>query len=299
MNVQAAIVGLLLGVLTASCQDESVGIAERGYPAKSVPETELRFITSSVNDRTYEISVAFPRGYDEADSPYPVLYVLDANLHFGTVVETVRSSELRGDPEPLVIGVGYPVGRYRNSYGIRAVDLIPTSDQDYIERSNKEHPERLAMEGSGGGPDFLRFILEELIPLIEAEYRASPKGRGLFGWSYGGLFAAYALFEAKEAFDRFILVSPSLWWDDLVIFEMEREYAETHAFLAARIYLTVGALESDHMISELHEFSEALRAREYEGLSQRLYVAEGEDHFSVIPATIDRGLRYIYGGEED
>ena len=308
MNIQAAIVGLLLVMLTVSCQNESVTATEQGYSAMSMAETETRVITSSVNGRTYEISVAFPRSYDEADSPYPVLFVLDANHHFGTLVETVRSLAVGSLPEPIVVGVGYPVGRYINSYGTRAIDLTPTSDQEVIatyneerlekEALDKELPKIPAMEGSGGGPDFLRFMLEELIPLIEAEYKASPEGRGLVGWSFSGLFALYALFETEGVFDRFIIVSPSLEWDDRMIFDMEKEYAETHTSLSARVFLTVGALEVDWSISDHHEFSETLKTREYEGLSQRLYVADGESHMSVLPATISKGLRFIYGGKE-
>jgi len=308
MNIRAAIVSLMLGTLTVSCQNVLVPASDPGYPAMSIAETETRLITSSVNGRTYEISIAFPGNYNEADSPYPILFVLDANHHFGTFVETARSLAAGSFSEPIIVGVGYPVGRYINSFGTRAVDLTPSSDQEAIAAYNKDNLEMEAldkqltkfpaMEGSGGGPDFLSFMLEELIPLIEAEYKASPNGRGLVGWSFSGLFALYAMFETEGVFERFIIVSPFLKWDEHMIFDMEKEYAETHTLLSARIFLTVGALEGDESIADHHKFYEALRAREYDGLSQRLFVADEETHMSVVPATIGKGLRFIYGGEK-
>jgi predicted alpha/beta superfamily hydrolase len=49
-------------------------------------------------------------------------------------------------------------------------------------------------KGSGEGPKFLAFLKSELIPLIEANYRADPARRILGGHSFGGLFTLYAMF---------------------------------------------------------------------------------------------------------
>lgn len=302
-----ALLASLLAALTLSCQGDVTDSDVAPNPLSVLAETESRVITSSITGRTYEISVAFPRGYKEADMLYPALYALDANGLFGTVVETVRAFAMVGNPELLVIGIGYPVGRGWNAIGPRAIDLTPTPDQEAIERFDQGDPEFPAMEGSGGAPGFLRFVLEELIPLIETEYKASPDRRGLYGHSIGGLFSAYALFHGEGAFNRFIVGSPSLWWDDRVTFEFEEEYAEGHDSLEARVFFSVGGLEEPEgdqeaaqyaMVSNVRELSQVLRARQYAGLSQQFHVFEDEGHVSVIPATISRGLRFVYGPQE-
>ncbi len=302
-----ALVASLLAALTLSCQGDATDSEVAPNPARALAETESRVITSFITGRTYEISVAFPRGYKKADMLYPALYAVDANFEFGMIVETARVLAWEGNPELLVVGIGYPVGRGWNALGPRAVDLTPTPDQEAIERLHEKYPEFPVLEGSGGAPGFLRFVLEELIPLIETEYKASPDGRGLYGHSFGGLFSAYALFHGEGAFDRFIVGSPSLWWDNRVTFQFEEEYAEAHDSLEARVFFSVGVLEEPEgdqklaefaMVSNVREFSQVLRARQYEGLSQQFHVFEDETHLSVIPATISRGLRFVYGPQE-
>jgi uncharacterized protein len=52
--------------------------------------------------------------------------------------------------------------------------------------------------------NFLQFIKEELISIVEKEYRADPSRRILVGHSCGGLFGVFALFEAPGLFDTLI-----------------------------------------------------------------------------------------------
>ena len=58
--------------------------------------TEVRVIHSASTDSDYQISVALPYHYDqESDGVWPVIYVLDANLYFGLVVDMVRAMNIR------------------------------------------------------------------------------------------------------------------------------------------------------------------------------------------------------------
>jgi predicted alpha/beta superfamily hydrolase len=52
-------------------------------------------------------------------------------------------------------------------------------------------------------------LRDEIIPLVERSYRITDD-RGIMGHSLGGLFAAYALFEAPDLFRRYGILSPSL-----------------------------------------------------------------------------------------
>jgi len=295
---------LILTALTLSCGSEPVDSETQTQHLGALADTESRVMTSSITGRTYQISVALPRGYEEADTPYPVLFAVDANMQFGTVVEAVRSlgwfSEI---PELLVVGIGYPVGRGWNAAGPRAVDLTPTDDQALLDELANDHPEWPVLEGSGGAPGFLRFIREELIPVIERDYKAASEGRGLYGHSFGGLFSAYALLKGERTFQRFIVGSPSLWWSNRVIFEYEAGYASAHDSLPARVFLSVGLLEEEvgeesldpfAMVSNLRDLTDVLDSRAYKDLTLQSHVFEGETHLSVIPATISKELRFIY-----
>jgi predicted alpha/beta superfamily hydrolase len=53
-------------------------------------DTQSRNLTSAATGRTYQISVSLPENYATFTETYPVLYAVDANTQFGTVVETAR-----------------------------------------------------------------------------------------------------------------------------------------------------------------------------------------------------------------
>ena len=303
--VRPARLSALLVVGALGCAPESEPSPVSGWDrpfAGALSGTRSRVITSETTGRTYEISVALPRGYNTSADSYPVLYAVDANGEFGTVVEAARL--LRLDeliPNLLIVGVGYPVGSFFDASAPRAVDLTPTQDRDWEIQQAEEYPEWPAPEGSGGAPEFLQFLRQELIPSIDAEFRTNPLDRALFGHSFGGLFAIHALLNGEGTFQRFIAGSPSLWWDDDVTFRHEEAFAAAHAELPARVFFAMGELEEQdpdlywgHMVSDLQRFVEAVEGRSYSGLEFESHVFEDESHTSVIPATISRGLRYIY-----
>jgi len=223
------------------------------------------------------------------------------------VVETarlMRDEELI--PELIVVGIGYPVGHFFDASEFRATDLTPTFVPNYEEISVRESPDWPVPDGNGRAPQFLRFLREELVPLIEEEYRTVPDDRALYGHSYGGLFALHALLQGERAFQRFIIGSPSLWWDDRVSFEHEAAYAAVNDSLPARVFLSVGSLEPDEipddvpwggMVTDYHRLVAVLEQRHYAGLELMTRLFEDEYHTSVVPATISRGIRYIYTGQ--
>lgn len=100
-----------------------------------------------------------------------------------------------------------------------------------------------------------------------------------------------------ELFDRLIAVSPSLWYDDRVLFEREAQLAAGRRRLDARIYLGVGAREGssrNDMVGDLERMAAQLDARAYEGLAVRAEVLDGETHNSVFPRALSNGLRFVF-----
>ena len=255
--------------------------------AGALPDTQRRNLTSEITGRTYQISVALPRNYATSNETYPVLYAVDANFEFGTVVEAARFLHVEKTiPELIIVGIGYPVRAGLRT--LRTVDLTPTEDPG------------AAPEGSGGAPGFLEFIRRELISLVELEFRANPAGRALYGHSLGGFFGLYALLEGEGTFQRVIAGSPSIGWDNRVILQMEAAYAESHESLPAQLFLSSGFLEDNQeyreSVADVKELVAVLDARNYGDLQIKTAYFDDETHMSVIPATISRGLRAIYEG---
>jgi len=292
--------------LSSGCRKESAPVAattQPNDPAAFVAGAESWTTTSAITNRKYQVSIALPPSYAIGDQVYPVLYATDANSQFGTLVETARLlSMAKETPEIIVVGIGWPVGHFINTIAPRALDLTPTADPSWVETATRDFPKNgfPPPEGSGGGAGFLRFIREELIPSVERKYRTTPSDRAYYGFSFGGLFGAYALLNNEGTFRRFVVGSPTLWWNNRVMFEQEKTYAETHKSLPARVFFSIGIDEDNefpHSVSDLREFARVLTERRYEGLTVGTHFFEGERHNSVLGATISRGLRFIYAKE--
>jgi hypothetical protein len=217
--------------------------------------------------------------------------MLDADYSFAIARNIVEHLTDRDDlPEMILVGIAYdgPL-RYRLN---RTRDYTPTfvPDDGYGPEYQKH---------SGGGPDFRAFIKNELIPFMDANYRTRDE-RTFVGHSYGGLFGSWVMFTEPELFDHYILVSPSLWYDNRLIFRLESEYASKHKQLSAKVYFTVGSHEWNsrrNMVTDLRDFTTQVRAHAYSELKIAMKVMEDETHNSVFPAGLSDGLRYLYPDE--
>ena len=246
--------------------------------------TETYIISSKNVMDDFKIDVSLPSKYHESDEKYPVLYILDGNRNFGIVAGTAKLLNTGMDaPKVIVVGVGYKTDEEHAKY--RSRDYLPTFSKD--------------LEYSNGASSFLSFLEEELIPNIESSYRVS-SNRLLAGISYSGLFTMYALFNKPALFNNYLIGSPSLYYDNEVIFKYEKEYARKHDDLDANVFLSVGSLEAGFdmfpgMVSNVEKISLVLKNRKYKKLKITTCLFENETHFSVMPATFSRGIRELIG----
>lgn len=267
-----------------------------------LPYTRTHHFKAEANGREYRVFVSTPTAR-KPDAPLPVLYALDANGGFGTVVETTRMMMLGNEIEQMiVVGIGYNAG-LREMMGLRNFELSTSHDPAFVERAAQQG-QVIEEGGLGGAPGFLQFIAEQLAPFIESEYGGSADDRGIWGFSLGGLFATFALLQPEPVFQRYIIGSPSLWWHDRAMFELEEERAERGGRLDARVFLSAGELEelptagpmtAFRMVSNAIEMAGRLGSRGYDGLDIKTHIFPGESHQSAIGPTIARGLRVVYG----
>jgi predicted alpha/beta superfamily hydrolase len=308
---------LLVPLLLIATLFSPITLAEKVSSPTAPPKAFLADIDNYVldssvpKDRQYQISVALPITYKESKQSYPVLYSLDANGTFGTIAETARLLAMKGNgnptpiPELIVVGIGYPVGgriEYAINNKYRNLDCTPTATNEWLAEENKEQkfkdlPVNSPIPG-GGASEFLQFIRKQLIPFIESKYRVISTDRALLGYSLCGLFTTYVLFQEpwNKLFQRLVISSPSFWWDDKIIFHIEKQYAKTHPALPlpTRVFISVGSEEGPMMVSDFEEFVNVLKERKYTNLKWESHTFKNEDHYSVVPATISRGLRSIY-----
>jgi predicted alpha/beta superfamily hydrolase len=146
---------------------------------------------------------------------------------------------------------------------------------------------------SGGADNFFRVMEREIIPFMTQHYHVNDD-RALAGHSFGGLFAAYVLFTHPEAFQRYLISSPSLDWDNHILQKMEAHYAEAHSSLTARVFVSAGGAEPESMVPDVRALAAKLDDTHFQGLEMTEKIFEDETHLSVIPFAISRGVRELY-----
>lgn len=277
-----------------------IGNGQTTYPEVAIPGTQMRLVHSEITGQDLELCIQLPWTYDtRKDSTYAVLYCLDANRAFPLVANIARVTETPGfgAQEKIIVGIGYKIGQFADWAAWRTRDLTPTRDtavQRFWEKKLSRMTGKPMAVESGGATKFLECIQKEVIPFVESNYRASHTDRCLAGYSYGGLFALYALFHAPDTFTRWLAGSPSLEWDNGIVFHDEEIYAASHTDLPVRLFMTVGALEDSTTKASVARMADRLRARGYKGLQLRTIVFAEENHTSCMAAAIARAMRVLY-----
>jgi uncharacterized protein len=276
----------------------------------TIPQSTVFDIRSEAADADFQVWVATPVPGMMPFPPGPrdVLYVLDANLFFGTAVEMTRimSALYRELPPTFVVGIAYDTPESSVQAELRARDFTPSADAGFgaLAQTWPDALQPTLPEGRrlGRAAELLTFLTDEVKPFVEERYDVSA-GSTLFGSSLGGLFVLYALLQRPEAFDAFISVSPALWWDDRLLLRQEEDFAASHADLDTTLFLAVGSEEERadvpmlapfRMVSNVNTFAERIAARGYPSLDVATFVAEGESHTTVVAPALTRGLRYIH-----
>ena len=137
------------------------------------------------------------------------------------VAETVAKLVEDGRIPPMVVAGIDHAGEDR------IIEMTPTEGN---------HP------GAGQAARYGTFIVEELVPFIEAQYGvdATAGNLAMGGSSLGGLVTLAIAQQYPSRFGRLLVMSPALWWDDAVILKRIRRQPLAPD---TRIWLDVGLKE--------------------------------------------------------
>lgn len=177
----------------------SLSISIQMIAQKAFVLGEVKEIQSLELDEKRTLNIYLPEGYAFNDTgKYPVIYLLDgsANEDFVHICGIVQFFDMMGMmPPSIIVGIAN-VDRKRDF-------TFPTT----IEKDKKDFPT------TGGSARFIAFVENELQPFIQKNYKVS-NVKTLIGQSLGGLVSCEILAKKASLFNRYIIVSPSLWWDN-------------------------------------------------------------------------------------
>ena len=214
--------------------------------------------------------IYLPEGYDKENTRYPVIYVLDGETRCAHTVPTVRFLTAEGlMPKAMVVGIPN-VNRER--------DFLPGRD--------KNGP------SGDGAYNFLRFIHIELFSYIEKQYKADDY-RILIGHSYGGLFAMFALLNQPDAFEGYIMIDPSFWYNSHMLVKSTGSFLSGISSLPKIVFISGNEGKSWHEMGN-DAMDSVLKADAPKDLRWRTFAYTNENHGSVPFKSIYDGLRYIF-----
>jgi len=229
-----------------------------------LPNIDTWSIHSSTIGEDYTLYVLRTAGYDTSNIKLPVLYMTDGDWNMTVAMNCF--SMLRQDyntHEPLIVGIGYGKGKNQ-----RFRDLNPES----------------------GGPAFLKFIENEVMPFVDKKYRTT-REKAIYGYSMGGMFTTYILFNRPDLFDMVFIGAPGNGGS--LLMPAAKQYFKDHKDLKSKVFIGVGSYEKE-VVRNIDSFTNYLLLRRCPGLTIRKDFTPGANHGAALAQVMQNAVAFGY-----
>ncbi|MEN8704013.1 MAG: alpha/beta hydrolase-fold protein [Polaribacter sp.] len=211
--------------------------------SKNVQVLKKEFIIKNLNTISHKVWVYLPPNYATSTKKFPVIYMHDAQNLFDdetsyagewNVDETLNSYFKTSKKGFIVVGV-------ENGGEKRIEEYTPWSNKKY---------------GGGKGAIYIDFLVNELKPYIDENYRTKTKSKhtAIIGSSLGGLISFYGGLKYPDVFGKIGALSPSFWFSN-----------NSYAFASrnsntknTKLYLLIGDKEGGSMVSDTEKMEQLL-----------------------------------------
>ncbi|MFC5409743.1 alpha/beta hydrolase [Larkinella bovis] len=207
---------------------------------------------------------------------YPVIYLLDgsANEDFVHIVGLVQFCQMiQILPKSIVVGIAN-VDRKRDF-------TFPTT----IAEDKANYPT------TGGSARFMAFLEKELQPFIQKKYRTNGS-RTLIGQSLGGLLATEILLKKPDLFTTYLIVSPSLWWDNESLLAKAPQFVSQSPDPPRQVYISVGS-EGKQMEDDARKLADVLRQSGQKNQQVIFAPLPDENHLTILHESIYRAFKTL------
>ena len=232
------------------------------------------------------LNIYLPEGYHANDTTkYPVVYLLDGSadedfIHVVGLYQFNNFPWINRVPKSIVVGIAN-VDRKRDfTYPTRVV------------------ADKKRYATAGKSADFISFIEKELQPYIAGKFRINDS-KTIIGQSLGGLLATEILFKKPGLFNQYIIISPSLWWDNGSLLSVNSELFKPGFEQQTRIYIGVGKeglapSEAPRVMEvDANLLAEKIRIRKGGNVKVYFDYLPDENHATVTHQAIFNALRLL------
>lgn len=232
------------------------------------------------------LNIYLPPEYDTTKT-YQVIYLLDGGadedfIHVAGLVQYFSFPWIADMPSSILVGIANTNRKRDFTY--------PTTVKNDLK----------LVPVNGGSDKFMDFIEKELMPFTRTNYPVNDTAT-LIGQSLGGLLAAEILFERPQLFDRYIIVSPSLWWDDGSLLRRKPALLQESFKLPTDVYIGVGKEGSiyetnSHIMEEdAGHLAEMLKNSRSGNIKVYFDYMPAENHATAGHPAIFNAFRLLYG----
>lgn len=233
------------------------------------------------------LNIYLPTDYNPRDTTrYSVIYLLDGGadedfIHVAGAVQFLTFPWIAQVPKSIVVGIANTDRRRDFTF--------PTTMAAQKER----------FPTTGGSANFMTFLEKELQPYIERTYPTNGSTM-LIGQSLGGLLATEILLKKPAMFDKYLIISPSLWWNNGLLLELESEVITERFTKPTDVYIAVGkegvvAADVPRVMEvDANLLADRLKRGESKALRVHFDYFPEEDHATVGHLAVFKGLKRLF-----
>jgi predicted alpha/beta superfamily hydrolase len=233
------------------------------------------------------LNIYLPEGYKADDNTkYPVIYLLDGSadedfIHIVGLVQFNSFEWVKQVPKSIVVGIA-TVDRRRDF-------TFPTT----IEKDQKRYAT------SGHSDQFIAFIEKELQPFIDNKYKTT-NSKTIIGQSLGGLLETEILLKKPTLFNKYVIVSPSIWWDNASILNLDSAILQENFSQKTEIYIAVGKegptpTEIPRVMEvDANLLAEKIKATKSKNIKVYFDFLPQENHATILHPAVSNSFRFFY-----
>lgn len=228
------------------------------------------------------LNIFLPSTYSpDSAHTYPVIYLLDGAadedfIHIAGLVQFASFPWVEQLPPSILVGIANTD---------RKRDFTYTSATEF-----KFPPELAAFQSlhknAGGSGHFMDFVEKELQPYIDQAYKTNSE-KTLIGQSLAGLMATEFLLKRPQLFSKYIIMSPSLWWDNESLLQIQPAQPRP----GTKVYLAVGK-EGKMMENDARSLAKVLQKSQKFGEVWFEFLPE-ENHGTILHPAVARAFKWM------
>lgn len=277
---------IFASLLTAFCGNAQKNGVKTADTPRPFTLGVIEQLQSDVLGEKRVLNIYLPEGYQKTDTAkYGVVYLLDGSadedfIHIAGLYQFNSFPWVNRAQKSIVVGIA-TVDRRRDF-------TYPTT----VEKDRSKY------KTAGHSGRFISFLEKELQPFIERTFHVNGS-KTIIGQSLGGLLVTEILFTKPYLFNQYIIVSPSLWWDNGSLLSREPQLLQESFTQPTKVYVGVGKeglVPGDNprvMEVDANLLADKIKGARNNVVSTWFDYLPNEDHGTILHQAVSNALRLL------